>query len=253
MDLANLFTMDYACYDVDTATFGNPAYCPVHDLFTNYGSFGQSAVYPGNGLILNMGAYTGSGTWNGTDQPAISINQETEGDNFFVNDISAHMSAHFLNFFNSNGAAIVADLDGKTTFGNASTAHSGNGMLTITDAYGTCDIYTASTGGIGSLCSSDRRLKYDIRNAGGQLGWLDSFRIRSYRLKADGERVEAGVIAQEVMKKHPKMVRGNPDNPKCSVTDTADCMEVSAPGLWRMMKAMQEMQTEIVSLKQKVE
>ncbi|MGC1615820.1 MAG: tail fiber domain-containing protein [Candidatus Acidiferrum sp.] len=247
IEIQNMFVMDSSCYNVDGGAFFNPQYCPVQELFTNSGSFNISPAYPGLGLLLNVGPLT-NGTWNGTDQPGIAINQETQGDVIFSNDITTNTSSNFINFTNLHGQALLVHVDGKASFGNSSTIHSGNGMLQIIDAFGTCNIYPG-TSNIGISCMSDQRLKDHITDATDQLGWLNSFHIRQFTVRADGEDVPAGVIAQEVQQTHPEMVHFGKPGAACAPGHMDGCLSVMEPSVWRVMKAMQEMQAEIVSLK----
>jgi hypothetical protein len=239
IEIKNMFTMDGACYNVDSGAFGNPVYCPISELFTNAGSFDQDVTYPGQAIQLNIGAYT-NGTWNGTDQPGLAINQETQGDVFFINDVSTNTSAHLLNFFNRYGTVATLNVDGKFSIGTSSTVHSGNGMIQIADAYGTCNIYANTSGAPGFACSSDERLKKDIHKAKSELPYLMSFPIRDYVWKKNGI-AGTSTIAQQMLKVHPEMVR----------KDDSGYYEVAVPEIWKLTKAMQEMQTEIVELKQR--
>jgi hypothetical protein len=90
-------------------------------------------------------------------------------------------------------------------------------------------------------CSSDIRLKKDIRDAGEVLPWLETLRLRDFTMKASGER-KTGVIAQEVMQLHPDMVHmgGN------------GLYTVDVPDTWRLVKAIQELKSDNDDLAERV-
>ena len=80
------------------------------------------------------------------------------------------------------------------------------------------------------ICSSDRRLKEHIDDAVPALPQLADMRVRDYTIKASGERT-IGVIAQEMIWKHPDMVHMGPDG----------FYGVEAPNVWLLVKAIQEL------------
>jgi len=57
-------------------------------------------------------------------------------------------------------------------------------------------------------CSSDERLKSDIDDTESALAWVDSIRIRDFKVKATGEH-KTGVVAQELNVNQPDMVHAN--------------------------------------------
>lgn len=247
--MENVFTMDGGCYNVDSAAFGHPAFCPLWKNFTNIGFTGTGMnPYPNIGLTISVGP-TSNGTWNGTDTPAMAVNNETRGDNLFVQSLSAAFAgtANFLNFFGDAGGGCSSQQvgswtnDGRAKFGSAScTAHAGAGTITLVDSSASCAIYP-NVGGISQSCSSDERLKSDITDASDELAWLASFRIRDFTVKADGER-RTGIVAQELRENHPEMVRDGEDG----------YLHTFEPPQWKMMKAMQQMQGEIEELKRRL-
>jgi hypothetical protein len=83
-------------------------------------------------------------------------------------------------------------------------------------------------------------LKKDIHKAKSELPYLMSFPIRDYVWKKNGI-AGTSTIAQQMLKVHPEMVR----------KDDSGYYEVAVPEIWKLTKAMQEMQTEIVELKQR--
>ena len=105
---------------------------------------------------------------------------------------------------------------------------------------GACTFTPASSGAGTWSCSSDARLKKDITDAQSTLAWLDSFRIRDFTMKSDGSR-QTGVIAQEMLKTHPEMVK----------TDADGFYMVDGPGVWKLVKAMQELRAENARLERR--
>jgi uncharacterized protein YaiE (UPF0345 family) len=93
--------------------------------------------------------------------------------------------------------------------------------------------FSPSANGILTTCTSDVRLKKDIVDAGDALAWLGTMRIRDFTLKATGER-RTGVIAQEMMKVHPEMVR----------MGATGFYQVDVPDAWKLIKAIQELKAE---------
>lgn len=268
-----MFYNSWSCYDLDNQVYGIPPYCPM-GLF-NSGTFsgGFMTNYPFQPINLYMSEQP-LGAWSGVDLPGIGITNNTQGDGIFIDmgqpagsGDSFAKNVNLLTFGLSSGSGgmqgpkyingvsntIGEDFqvfwDGSMSIGNSSTAHV-NGIFKVTDATGSCTLFpTSSTPGWS--CSSDERLKKDIRGATGQLAWLNSFKIRQFDLRTDGAHVAAGVIAQEVKLNHPEMVHTAKPGTVCDTKHFEGCYSVDAPSLWRMMKAMQEMQGEIVQLRKK--
>jgi hypothetical protein len=80
------------------------------------------------------------------------------------------------------------------------------------------------------ICSSDQRLKEDIKDANPALPQLADMRVRDYTIKETGER-RTGVIAQEMLRIHPDMVHMSVEG----------LYGVEAPNVWLLVKAIQEL------------
>lgn len=231
----NLFTMDGACYNVDSAAFGNPSRCPVGIAMTGGGSFAASITYPSSaGMQLNVGGES-NGTWNGTDTPAFAINQETSGDSIFIQNASGNSAAHIFNLFGNGGAVGTWNTDGKISAGNSSTAHAGNGLLHIQDATATCDIF-AGVSNIGVACSSDDRLKHDFKIDEDELSHLVAMKIWTFKDRSGADGI--GTRAQEMLKSNPEMVR----------EDDGGYLQVYQPEPWRLVRAIQQLNEKIKRL-----
>lgn len=237
----NMFGMDGGCYNVDGSSFGHPARCPWHHIMIGGGSFSLGPNYPGGGIGLNIGALT-NGTWNGTDTPGFAINNETSGDDIFLQSASASINGNFLNLFNGSGMVVQIHFAGDSTFGNSSTSH--RAMMTVADAYGSCGWWTNPSGQASFPCSSDERLKSDIsddQHEPDALPYIKSFHIRDFTLKVSGQRF-TGVIAQELRTNHPEMIVEGKDG----------YLQAFGPSEWTMVRAMQQMQGEIEDLQARV-
>jgi hypothetical protein len=93
--------------------------------------------------------------------------------------------------------------------------------------------FSPSANGIMTTCTSDVRLKREIVDTGDALAWLGTMRMRDFTLRATGER-RTGVIAQEMVKVHPEMVR----------MGATGFYQVDVPDAWKLIKAIQELKAE---------
>jgi len=115
-------------------------------------------------------------------------------------------------------------------------SQSDTNVLRLQDADGTCN-HNPEAGSETVTCSSDERLKADIQDAPSVLAWLGGFRIRSYTVRASGDRM-TGVIAQELRETNPELVSMGPDG----------LLMVQQPSQWELVKAIQELSGRIDSL-----
>jgi Chaperone of endosialidase len=125
--------------------------------------------------------------------------------------IGTNAPAYLLHVGSPSAVGVVADF--QNSFGYCTFSPSANGILTT--------------------CTSDVRLKKDIVDTGDALAWLGTMRIRDFTLRATGER-RTGVIAQEMMKVHPEMVR----------MGATGFYQVDVPDAWKLIKAIQELKAE---------
>jgi Chaperone of endosialidase len=146
-----------------------------------------------------------------------------------------------LNATNSSGTSLlyVRD-DGNVGIGTTAPAYllhvgspSASGVVAeFQNSSGACTL-TPSSSSMTTTCSSDMRLKTDIHDAGDALAWLDDMRIRDFTIRATGEHA-TGVIAQEMLRTHPAMV----------VLGPGGYYAVKEPGVWKLVKAIQELKAE---------
>ncbi|MFH8080929.1 MAG: tail fiber domain-containing protein, partial [Candidatus Aenigmatarchaeota archaeon] len=113
-------------------------------------------------------------------------------------------------------------------------------VLRLQDTDGTCDANPESTG-VSWSCSSDIRLKQNIRDAPPILGQLMQIPIRQFELKASNE-TKIGVIAQELQPIMPELVS----------EDENGYLMVKELSSWQLLKAIQEQQQQIEQLKLQV-
>ena len=105
-------------------------------------------------------------------------------------------------------------------------------LLTLQDIDGTCSLDPESGGSIFS-CSSDARLKTNIRDAKPVLGDLMTLRVRDFTVKASGDEM-TGLVAQEVEEVMPGIVSEGNDG----------YLMVAEINHWKLVKAIQELKTE---------
>ncbi len=116
-----------------------------------------------------------------------------------------------------------------------------NGVLLLQDNDATCEAQPATTGLTWS-CSSDARLKENIRDASSVISSFMNFKIRDYTVKKTGEK-GTGVIAQEVMEIYPELVTVGEDG----------YLMVDEVNSWKLIKAIQELKQENENLKDRIE
>ena len=112
-------------------------------------------------------------------------------------------------------------------------------------------IYYNRVGGLTVYATtSDQRLKENIVDAPSALEKIDSVKIRSFNWKETGNKVDFGVIAQELIEVAPEAVIEGVDNAEFGQNpywqvDTATLVPA-------MIKAIQELKAEVDSLKQQL-
>jgi hypothetical protein len=130
-----------------------------------------------------------------------------------------------LYIYTATASATVLKLQNGTAYCTYAPASSGTG-----------------TSNEGLSCTSDIRLKQDITDTGSALNWLGDIRIRDYAFKADPSHRHTGVIAQEMLKTHPDMVRMGEDG----------FYTVDEPNPWMLVKAIQELKSDNDELRREV-
>jgi hypothetical protein len=228
---------------------------------TTYGLYVQGGVYFNNNITANNGQIQiGAGNafvWNtrstmtSPSNGIIKFGNNTQTD-FSRLDFGGTTSAFpAINSINtSTGAQNALQVIAADGSSNANLLVTGNiGIGTNVPAYllhvgsaaasgiveelqnssGNCT-FQPSSSALQVICSSDRRLKDDIDDAVPALPQLADMRVRNYTIKASGERT-IGVIAQEMIWKHPDLVHMGPDG----------YYGVEAPNVWLLVKAIQEL------------
>lgn len=104
-------------------------------------------------------------------------------------------------------------------------------VLRLKDSDGTCDLNPES-GSLTTSCSSDERLKTNIREAASVLSEIQGLKIHDYTVIASGTDT-TGLVAQEVLTTNPEMVHMGEDG----------YYKVDQYNSWKMLKAIQELDT----------
>jgi hypothetical protein len=159
-------------------------------------------------------------------------------------------SSNVMGFYNTGWTGLVQTSTGSVGIGTTAPAEPLHVYTSTTSAVveeiqngtGHCTVTPASSGNVSFACSSDVRLKKDIVDTGDALAWIDSIRVRDFTMKSDGSR-QTGVIAQEMLKDNSDMVHMGDDG----------YYTVDSPDLWKMIKAIQQQQAEIVVLQRELD
>jgi hypothetical protein len=179
------------------------------------GKYAYVASYGSNSLaIVDIG---------GIDAPAASI-----GD-LAVSTLDVSENLDVGNDL-SIGSGLVVGENGIYSQGRLSVYSALNEtVLRLQDADGTC-LYNPEAGDSVVSCSSDKKLKKNIKNASSALEEFEDVVVRDYVVKASGKNM-TGVIAQEINETHPEMVH-----------EEGGELFVELPSSWKLLKAIQELQ-----------
>ncbi len=187
-----------------------------------------------NAIVLNSTSANGSGYNRGFEW-------SYTGDDFSISR------------FNSSGSGTrISDLFISTTgnvgIGTTSPAQrlhiasaSDDFILRVQDSDGTCDFNPESTDQPWS-CSSDARLKTNIREAAPALPYLLGIPIRDYTVISSNEE-KTGVVAQELLDNYSELVDLGDDG----------YYKATAVGSWKIIKGIQELDAKIASLSVQLE
>lgn len=204
----------------------------------SYGVYGQGSivgVYGKGGGATGYGVQGDSGAAEGTGVYAYGGNR---GGEYGLYAIGGKYTGYFENYFadESGGAVvkIVSNYSGKVnpalfveqngTSGSAVTAR-------LKDTTGTCDL-NPDSGSLGISCSSDERLKTNIREAASVLAEIKGLKVHDYTVVTSGQET-TGLIAQEVLQTNPDMVHMGDDG----------YYKVDSYNPWKVLKAIQELDT----------
>ena len=123
----------------------------------------------------------------------------------------------------------------------SSTANADSAVLRVEDADGNCYFNPESTD-TPWTCTSDLRLKENIKDAAPVMPYLLGIPIKDFTVIASGDN-KTGVIAQELLEKYPELVHMDADG----------YYMVDGMNNWKLVKAIQEQQSQIEQLKQEIE
>jgi hypothetical protein len=223
---------------------------PLQELDVNGVARAIYAELSANGAYLGFNAYYNSGWKYRASDYAYYI--RNDGADISINTAPSGTAGGTL----TATEAVTIESGGNVGIANTSPAyllHVGNAsasgiVMELQNSSGACT-YNPGASSVTVSCSSDMRLKSDIQDSKDALAWVDDMRVRDFTVKATGER-RTGIVAQEVMLKHPEMVQKNAEGTYL----------VDEPNPWKLVKAIQEQQgkidkqqNEIDQLKQTIE
>ncbi len=133
---------------------------------------------------------------------------------------------------NNYGAYIAGNVGiGTTNPSVLATVYSTSdtNILRLRDSSGTCD-HNPDSGSETVSCSSDARLKTNVRNTTSALSYLHDLVVKDYTVLASGKEA-TGLIAQEALITHPELVTLGDDG----------YYKVAQINTWKLVKGLQEL------------
>ena len=180
----------------------------------------------------NLGTYTGAAL-EVTTYP--NTNSANAGDvlKLGTSDLGGNSFTSYLEVKTATGNVGIANASPGYLLhvGNASIGTS-TPVMALQNVAATCT-FTPTASALTPSCTSDKRLKTDIKDSESALPRISDMRIRDFTVKVTGER-RTGVIAQEMLPIHPDMVHKNGDG----------FYSVDEPNPWMMIKAIQELKAD---------
>lgn len=179
---------------------------------------GTNADNNARGLVLSSAGFTA-----GTPNIQMKLANAT---NFYIRD-------------NNDIARVNVEAAGNVGIGTGNTAPAMRldvedntqdaNVVRIKDTDGTCDL-NPEAATLTITCSSDSRLKTNIRSAASVLSQINGLQIHDYTITASGDEA-TGVIAQELLETNPGMVHMDDDG----------YYKVDSYNPWKVLKGIQEL------------
>jgi len=233
----------------DSGNIGIGTTGPLANLHIDRGSGSTTTLYITEGTNDDYGGYfkqiSNANTFEigylvgGTENPTIYLS-ETNAGNVGIGTTGPNYKLHVNGTFRvqnaSNTTGLFVDGDGNVGIGTTAPAKrfhvndSAEGSpVRFQDTDGTCDA-DPDAGGLTWSCSSDIKLKTNIKEADTVLDELMKLRIRDYVIKASGDEM-TGLIAQEALEDNPQLIKEKEDG----------TLMVSEIPHWKIIKAIQEL------------
>jgi len=195
-------------WSYDNSTYDN------YDGWTLYYPGGSSLIGSGIGVTVsegtNMSIVKSAGNnliFNSSEVDGSITNELDNTDNQTLSFTSPNLSIAGGNSVNLSGLRDITGTgtSGQVTYWNGTSSITGSSAFTFN---GTNVTSTGTFTGTNFILSSDRRLKKNISQPY-DLGWVDNIDFKQFRMRADDTFLRYGVIAQDLAKINPELVRKN--------------------------------------------
>jgi hypothetical protein len=181
--------------------------------------------------------------------PWIQLEDTSPAQKWRIGSTSGYL--YFYDQTNTKTAMVIGNSTGNVGVNTTSPgvllhvkATSDTAIFRLEDSDGTCDFNPESSGAPYS-CSSDARLKANIRDAESTLDDLMKLRVRDYTVIASGEE-KTGLVAQEVLDVMPELVSMGDDG-YYKITEVPQAKLIKA--IQEQEQRIEEQQEEIEALK----
>lgn len=229
------------------------------------GEVGIGSALPGQRLVVqDDSSYTAVNIWN--NRPSLSAGTSailfglTDNSSFDTSsaasvearrtsstsaglDIKAYNSGSLgtVMTFLGNGKKVGINETNPQKMLHVKDTSADTDLLRLEDSDFTCDANPESGSPVWT-CSSDLKLKENVRDAPSALKFLRDIAVRQFEVRSNG-KTTIGVIAQELQEVHPEMVKV--DEKFDENGNKVDATLMTQPNIWLLVKAIQELAAKI--------